>query len=125
MGDGVSVFAVCFNQFRHRKSDKRLCRLRRPGKLQGLSSGGISALVTIRSRAGGVLADGHHADGFQSGSRHPARLRNGRWVRWVARFHKASLFGSMVKLAQMIERHLAGILAHWKWGVTVSFMETL
>ena len=31
----------------------------------------------------------------------------------------------MVKLAQMIERHLAGILAHWKWGVTVSFMETL
>ena len=39
-------------------------------------------------------------------------------MRWVARFHQASLFGSMVKLAQMIERHLAGILAHWKWGVT-------
>jgi transposase len=49
----------------------------------------------------------------------------GRWVRWVARFHKASLFGSMVKLAQMIERHLAGILAHWKWGVTNAFMEGL
>jgi transposase len=48
-----------------------------------------------------------------------------RWVRWVARFHKASLFGSMVKLAQMIERHLAGILAHWKWGVTNAFMEGL
>lgn len=48
-----------------------------------------------------------------------------RWVRWVARFHKASLFASMVKLAQMIENHLAGILAHWKWGVTNAFMEGL
>ena len=48
-----------------------------------------------------------------------------RWVRWVARFHKTSLFGSMVKLAHMIERHLAGILAHWKWGVTNAFMEGL
>jgi len=49
----------------------------------------------------------------------------GRWVRWVARFHKASLFASMVKLAQMIQNHLAGILAHWKWGVTNAFMEGL
>jgi len=28
-----------------------------------------------------------------------------------ARFYKASIFASMVKLAQMIENHLAGILA--------------
>ena len=48
-----------------------------------------------------------------------------RWVRWVARFHKASLFASMVKLTQMIANHLAGILAHWKWGVTNAFMEGL
>lgn len=48
-----------------------------------------------------------------------------RWVRWVARFYKASLFTSMVKLAQMIENHLAGILAHWKWGLTNAFMEGL
>ena len=48
-----------------------------------------------------------------------------RWVRWVARFYKASLFGSMVKLAHMIERHLAGILAHWKWGLTNAFLEGL
>jgi Transposase and inactivated derivatives len=46
-------------------------------------------------------------------------------LRWVARFHKAGLFVSMVKLAQMIENHLAGILAHWKWGVTNAFMEGL
>jgi len=48
-----------------------------------------------------------------------------RWVRWLARFYKASLFGPMVKLAQMIERHRVGILAHWKWGVTNAFMEGL
>ncbi len=48
-----------------------------------------------------------------------------RWVRWAARFYKASLFASMVKLAQMIENHLEGILAHWKWGVTNAFMEGL
>ncbi len=38
---------------------------------------------------------------------------------------QGSLFGSMVKLAQMIERHLAGILAHWKRGLTNAFMEGL
>jgi transposase len=48
-----------------------------------------------------------------------------RWVRWVARFYKATLFASMVKLSEMIENHLAGILAHWKWGVTNAFMEGL
>jgi transposase len=48
-----------------------------------------------------------------------------RWVRWVARFHKASLFASMVKLAHMVQNHLAGILAHWKSGLTNAFMEGL
>lgn len=48
-----------------------------------------------------------------------------RWVRWAARFYKAHLFASMKKLAQTVEDHLAGILAHWKWGVTNAFMEGL
>jgi len=48
-----------------------------------------------------------------------------RWVRWVARFYKGRLFASMVKLAHMIENHLAGILAHWKWHLTNAFMEGL
>jgi transposase len=48
-----------------------------------------------------------------------------RWVRWVARFYQGGLFTSMLKLGQMIENHLAGILAHWKWGVTNAFMEGL
>jgi transposase len=48
-----------------------------------------------------------------------------RWVRWVARFYKGGLFASMIKLKEMIERHLKGILAHWKWGLTNAFMEGL
>ena len=48
-----------------------------------------------------------------------------RWVRWVARFYKAGLFLSMLSVAQMVESHLAGILAHWKWGLTNAFMEGL
>jgi transposase len=48
-----------------------------------------------------------------------------RWVRWAARFYKSSLFLSMVKLANMVHTHLAGILAHWKWGLTNAFMEGL
>ena len=48
-----------------------------------------------------------------------------RWVRWVARHYKTHLLGSMVKMAQTVETHLAGILAHWKWGITNAFMEGL
>jgi transposase len=46
-------------------------------------------------------------------------------VRWVARFYKGGLFASMIKLAQMIQNHLSGILAYWKWGITNAFMEGL
>jgi transposase len=48
-----------------------------------------------------------------------------RWVRWVARFYKSYVFSPMVKMAQMVEDNLAGILAHWKWGLTNAFMEGL
>ncbi len=48
-----------------------------------------------------------------------------RWVRWVARFYKSYVFRAMIKLANMVENHLAGILAHWKWGLTNAFMEGL
>jgi transposase len=48
-----------------------------------------------------------------------------RWVRWSARFYKFDLFASMLTLAKMVERHLEGILAHWKWGITNAFMEGL
>jgi len=48
-----------------------------------------------------------------------------RWVRWVARQQPKNLLRSMVKVADLVEKHLAGILAHWKWGVTNAFMEGL
>ena len=48
-----------------------------------------------------------------------------RWVRWVNRFYRYNLFGAMGKLANLVEKHLAGILAHWKWGLTNAFMEGL
>lgn len=48
-----------------------------------------------------------------------------RWVRWVARFCQFNLLASMVKVAQTVQDHLAGIVAHWKWGLTNAFMEGL
>ena len=48
-----------------------------------------------------------------------------RWVRWAARFCNFNLLASMVKVAQMVEDHLKGILAHWKWGLTNAFLEGL
>ena len=48
-----------------------------------------------------------------------------RWVRWAARFCQFNLLASMVKVAQIVEDHLAGILAHWKWGLTNAFLEGL
>jgi len=67
-------------------------------------------------------------DIYRSPDAHTARHRFKvwcRWVRWVERFYKSTIFGSMVKVAKMIESHLEGILAHWKWGVTNAFMEGL
>ena len=48
-----------------------------------------------------------------------------RWVRWVARKQPKNLLRSMVRVADLVEQHLAGILAHWKWGLTNAFMEAL
>jgi transposase len=48
-----------------------------------------------------------------------------RWVRWVARRQPKNLLRSMVKVADLVEKHLKGILAHWKSGVTNAFMEGL
>jgi transposase len=48
-----------------------------------------------------------------------------RWVRWVARSYKDGMFTSMLTLARTVKVHLAGILAHWKWGITNAFMEGL
>ena len=67
-------------------------------------------------------------DIYRSPTAREARHRFGvwcRWVRWVARKQPKNLLRSMVKVAGLVEKHLAGILAHWKWGLTNAFMEGL
>ena len=48
-----------------------------------------------------------------------------RWVRKQAAKTKWGLLNSMVKIANMIESHAAGILAHWDGRLTNAFMEGL
>lgn len=48
-----------------------------------------------------------------------------RWVRWIAGKNLRPLFWEMVKCANMIERHLDGILAHWARRTTNAFLEGL
>ena len=57
-------------------------------------------------------------------ARHRFRVWS-RWVRWVAGKQPKNLLRAMVKVAAMVEKHLEGIVAHWKWGVTNAFMEGL
>jgi transposase len=56
-----------------------------------------------------------------------ARYRFQSWVNWVRA--KAGKFGALLepmrKVADTVERHLEGILAHWQQGLTTAFMEGL
>jgi transposase len=57
-----------------------------------------------------------------------AAKRFGEWCRWVRREARKSsrwLLHHMALVADMIESHIAGILAHWDQGVTNAFMEGL
>jgi len=48
-----------------------------------------------------------------------------RWVRTEADALISGLLEPMRKAAEMVERHLEGILAHWRQGLTTAFMEGL
>jgi transposase len=48
-----------------------------------------------------------------------------RWVRWIGRHYKTAIWKPMMAMADTIQSHLPGILAHWKSGVTNAFMEAL
>ena len=48
-----------------------------------------------------------------------------RWVHWIAGKHQRPLFAEMRKCANMIIRHLDGILGHWIRGTTNAFLEGL
>lgn len=50
------------------------------------------------------------------------------WYRWVKRTAAKKgheLLQPMVRVAEMVERHLEGILAHWKEGLTTAYLEGL
>jgi hypothetical protein len=57
-----------------------------------------------------------------------ARERFTSWCRWVrteAQALTTGLLEPMRKAADMVERHLEGILGHWKQGLTTAFLEGL
>jgi transposase len=57
-----------------------------------------------------------------------AREQFGLWCQWVKREaakKSQDLLQPMVKVAEMIESHIEGILGHWKNGLTTAFMEGL
>jgi transposase len=47
------------------------------------------------------------------------------WVKETAAKQGHELLQPMVRVAQMVERHLEGILAHWKEGLTTAYLEGL
>jgi transposase len=47
------------------------------------------------------------------------------WVRDVAAVAPATIFRSMLRAAKTILRHLGGIMAHWRHGLTNAYMEGL
>lgn len=65
---------------------------------------------------------------YGSGTVAQARDRFQSWCRWVraeAEALTSGLLEPMRKAADMVERHLEGILAHWKQGLTTAFLEGL
>jgi transposase len=48
-----------------------------------------------------------------------------RWVKEKAEEESHELLEPMVRVARMVERHLGGILGHWKEGLTTAFLEGL
>ncbi len=56
-----------------------------------------------------------------------AKRRLQAWCRWVRMGGRkfGAVFGEMVKFAESVEKHLAGILAHWKHRITNAFLEGL
>lgn len=65
---------------------------------------------------------------YASLSERVARSRFVKWCQWVRTEAEASasdLLEPMRKAAEMVERHLEGILGHWKEGLTTAFLEGL
>jgi transposase len=65
---------------------------------------------------------------YTVGTASQARRRFESWCRWVkteAQALSSGLLEPMRKAADMVERHLEGILGHWQEGLTTAFLEGL
>jgi transposase len=65
---------------------------------------------------------------YAAGSARVARSRFVKWCQWVRTESEAlssGLLAPMHKAAQMVQRHLEGILGHWQEGLTTAFLEGL
>jgi transposase len=65
---------------------------------------------------------------YAAGTLSQARDRFKSWCHWVrteAQDLTSGLLEPMRKAADMVERHLEGILGHWKQGLTTAFLEGL
>ena len=65
---------------------------------------------------------------YAAGTADQARKRFQSWCRWVraeAAALTSDLLEPMRKAADMVDRHLEGILGHWKRGLTTAFLEGL
>lgn len=66
-------------------------------------------------------------DAYRLESANAAERRLRAWCRWVRMGERkfGALFAQMVKFAESVEKHMAGILAHWKHRITNAFLEGL
>jgi len=67
-------------------------------------------------------------DIYQGSDAKQARKDFASWCRWVeekAQKKGHELLEPMVRVARMVQRHLKGILGHWKEGLTTAFLEGL
>jgi transposase len=65
---------------------------------------------------------------YAAASERVARSRFLKWCQWVraeAEALSSGLLEPMRKAAEMVERHLEGILGYWKEGLTTAFLEGL
>ena len=65
---------------------------------------------------------------YASATATTARSRFADWCQWVrveAQALSSGLLDPMRKAANMVERHMEGILGHWKEGLTTAFLEGL
>jgi transposase len=90
-------------------------------KLEGMDWKHLMTVLAYQMRL--ILQDIYKLRGAKQ-----ARAQLEEWCQWVK--NKAAekgheLLEPMTRVAQMIERHIEGILGHWKEGLTTAFLEGL